>query len=111
MPYELQFQGDFFQIADFVAGLDKRVTADEDGEVYVDGRLMTVDGFSLTRDLENGFPSLLANFAITTYVTPTTEGLTAGATPSGPAPVSAPAPGETALDPASATTATTEPTP
>ena len=112
MPYELQFQGDFFQIADFVAGLDKGVTADEDGEVYVDGRLMTVDGFSLTRDLENGFPSLLANFAITTYVTPTTEGLTAGATPSGPAPVSAPAPGETALDPASSTTATTaEPTP
>ena len=67
---------------------------------------------SLTRDLENGFPSLLANFAVTTYVTPTTQGLTAGATPSGPAPVSAPAPGETALDPASATTATTaEPTP
>ena len=28
MPYDLQFQGDFFQIADFVAALDKGVTAD-----------------------------------------------------------------------------------
>ena len=78
MPYELQFQGDFFQIADFVAGLDKGVSAGKKGEVSVDGRLMTVDGFSLTRDLQKGFPSLLANFAVTTYVTPTEEGLTAG---------------------------------
>jgi hypothetical protein len=104
MPYDLQFQGDFFEIADFVARLDKGVSADEKGEVSVDGRLMTVDGFSLTRDVENGFPSLLANFAVTTYVTPTGEGLTAGATSSGPTPVSAPAPGETTVDPASSTT-------
>ena len=111
MPYDLQFQGDFFHIADFVAALDKGVTADEKGEVSVDGRLMTVDGFSLTRDLENGFPSLLANFAVTTYVTPTEEGLTAGATSSGPAPVSAPAPGETAVDTTSATTTEAQPAP
>ena len=102
MPYELQFQGDFFEMADFVAGLDQGVSADENGDVLVKGRLMTVDGFSLTRDQENGFPSLLANFAITTYVTPEAEGLTAGATPSGPAPVAAPAPGEVPTDTTSA---------
>jgi hypothetical protein len=106
MPYNLQFQGDFFHVADFVAGLDKGVSAEETGEVSVKGRLMTIDGFSLTQDQENGFPSLLANFAITTYVTPADEGLTSGATPTGPAPVSAPAPGETPVDPASETAAT-----
>ena len=98
MPYQLQFQGDFFHVADFVAGLDKGVSAGENGDVNVKGRLLTVDGFSLVRDEQKGFPSLLANFAITTYVTPETEGLTAGATPSGPAPVSAPAPGEVPTD-------------
>jgi hypothetical protein len=104
MPYELEFQGDFFHVADFVAGLDRRVSADENGDVVVDGRLLTIDGFSLNRDQEKGFPSLIANFAITTYVTPETEGLTAGASPSGPAPVSAPAPGEVATDTTSAQT-------
>jgi hypothetical protein len=107
MPYELQFQGDFFHVADFVAGLDSGVSADENGEVTVDGRLLTIDGFSLTRDQEKGFPSLMANFAITTYVTPETEGLTAGATPSGPAPVSAPAPGELPADTTAAETGVT----
>jgi Type II secretion system (T2SS), protein M len=104
MPYELEFQGDFFKVADFVAGLDSGVTADENGDVSVDGRLLTIDGFSLGRDQENGFPSLNASFAITTYVTPETEGLTAGATPSGPAPVSAPAPGELPTDTTAAET-------
>jgi Type II secretion system (T2SS), protein M len=104
MPYELEFQGDFFNVADFVAGLDSGVTADENGDVSVDGRLLTIDGFSLGRDQENGFPSLNASFAITTYVTPETEGLTAGATPSGPAPVSAPAPGELPADTTAAET-------
>ena len=104
MHYDLQFQGDFFHVADFVAGLDRPVSADEDGEVSVDGRLVTVDGFSLVRDVQKGFPSLLSNFAVTTYVTPEAEGLTAGATPSGPAPVSAPAPGEVAADTTSAQT-------
>lgn len=107
MPYELEFQGDFFNVADFVAGLDSGVTADENGDVSVDGRLMTIDGFSLGRDQENGFPSLNASFAITTYVTPETEGLTAGATPSGPAPVSAPAPGELPTDTTAAETGVT----
>jgi hypothetical protein len=83
MPYELTFQGDFFHVADFVAGLDGTVST-RGGAVSVDGRLMTIDGFSLTPDPETGFPSLVASFAVTTYVTPPTEGLTAGASPSSP---------------------------
>jgi hypothetical protein len=106
MPYELEFQGDFFHVADFVAGLDSSVSTDQ-GNVTVDGRLLTIDGFTLTRDVENGFPSLISNFAITSYVTPSTEGLTAGATPTGPAPVSTPTPGVGAPAP----TSSTEPAP
>jgi hypothetical protein len=87
MPYKLEFQGDFSRIADFIHGLDSTVSTDG-GNVSVDGRLMTVDGFALSRDPENDFPSLLATFAVTTYVTPAVQGLTGGATPAGPAPVS-----------------------
>jgi hypothetical protein len=87
MPYKLEFRGDFFRVADFIKGLDGTVTT-QGGPVSVDGRLMTIDGFALARDTENGFPSLLSSFAVTTYVTPSTEGLMAGASPSGPAPAS-----------------------
>jgi hypothetical protein len=101
MPYKLMFKGDFFHVADFVAGLDSGVST-ADGKVKVDGRLMTIDGFSLTGDPETGFPNLIADFAVTTYVTPETEGLTSGATPSGPAPVSDTSGSEPVVDQASA---------
>ena len=48
---------------------------------------MTVDGFVLTADPKRGFPSLKANFSVTTYVTPPGEGLFYGASPSAPASV------------------------
>ena len=101
MPYKLMFKGDFFHVADFMAGLDSRVTT-ADGKIRVDGRLMTIDGFSLTGDPSTGFPNLVADFAVTTYVTPETEGLTSGATPSGPAPVSDMSGSEPVVDQASA---------
>lgn len=104
MPYELQFQGDFFHVADFVHGLDSGVST-SGGQVTVDARLLTIDGFSLTRDVENDYPSLISTFAVTTYVTPETEGLMAGATPSGPVPLSAEAPPATA-EPAASTEVT-----
>lgn len=100
MPYELQFQGDFFRVADFVKGVNGTVST-EGGQVSVHGRLMTIDGFALQQDAQNGFPSLLASFAVTTYVTPATEGLTGGATPAGPT-----SPGTAAPTPTSSTEAT-----
>ena len=105
MPYKLQFKGSFFHVADFVKGLDSGVTT-ADKKVAVDARLLTIDGFSLSGDPDLGFPHLVADFAVTTYVTPETEGLTSGATPSGPAPVSAPA-GETPVDQAASTSEVT----
>lgn len=90
MPYTLSFSGDFFQIADFMKGIDSLVHT-RTNQVAVDGRLVTLDGFALTAAAENGFPHLSANFAVTTYLTPPGQGLTAGATPTAPAPVATPA--------------------
>ena len=82
MPYELTFEGSFFRIADFIEGLDNLVKT-TNADVAVDGRLITVDSFSLDAGA-SGFPSLLASFTVTTYLTPPGEGLTAGASPAGP---------------------------
>jgi Tfp pilus assembly protein PilO len=83
MPYTLTFDGDFFEIADFIKGLDSLVKT-QDEEVAVDGRLITVDGFALEAG-PDGLPSLTGNFTVTTYLTPPGQGLTAGATPESPA--------------------------
>jgi Tfp pilus assembly protein PilO len=83
MPYEVSFDGNFSKVADFIKGLDSLVKTDEQ-EVRVDGRLVTIDGFSLTADPELGFPALEADFALTTYLTPPSEGVTGGATPGAP---------------------------
>ena len=69
MPYTLTFNGDFFQIADFIKGLDSLVKT-ENAKVAVDGRLITIDGFSLASDPDAGFPALEATFSVTTYLTP-----------------------------------------
>jgi len=87
MPYTLAFNGNFFQVADFISKIDSLIRTG-DTKVSADGRLITLDGFALSADDQRGFPYLDANFTVTTYVTPPTEGITAGATPTEPAPVS-----------------------
>jgi Tfp pilus assembly protein PilO len=83
MPYEVTFDGDFFKIADFINGLDSLVKTNNE-QVTVDGRLVTIDSFSLEADQEKGFPALQASFTLTTYLTPPDQGVTAGASPSAP---------------------------
>jgi Tfp pilus assembly protein PilO len=90
MPYSLSFKGGFFQIAGFIKRIDSLVHTNNQ-KVSVNGRLVTLDGFALTADPEKEFPHLQANFAVTTYVVPPEQGLTAGASPTAPAPVTAPA--------------------
>jgi Tfp pilus assembly protein PilO len=87
MPYTLKFEGEFFEIADFIKGLDSLVKT-KNQKVAVTGRLLTIDGFNLTA-APSGFPQLEATFGVTTYLTPPEEGVTAGATPESPAPGSA----------------------
>lgn len=82
MPYTLHFTGSFFDIADFIRGLDQLVKT-TNSNVSVDGRLITVNSFTLAA-ASGGFPMLQATFSVTTFLTPPGQGLTAGATPTGP---------------------------
>lgn len=97
MPYDLTFTGSFFQVADFIHGIDSLVHTGK-SEVGVDGRLITLDGFSLTEDSGAKFPDLAASFSVTTYVVPPDQGVTVGA--------SATSPATPALAPATPTTGT-----
>jgi hypothetical protein len=83
MPYELTFDGTFFDIADFIHGLDAMVQT-ENAKVSVTGRLITIGGFSLKGDSGIGFPALEGSFTVTTYLTPPEQGATGGLSPAGP---------------------------
>lgn len=85
MPYDLTFKGSFFNLADFIHGLDSLVKT-ENSEVEVTGRLITIGGFDLTADSGKGFPYLEANFSVTTFLVPPSEGVTGGAAPASPGP-------------------------
>ena len=91
LNYTLTFGGHFFDTADFIAGVDKLIKLRSGGNVAANGRLLTVDGFSMIGDPEDGFPLLEASFVVNAYATPSTQGLTLGASPTAPAP--APVPG------------------
>lgn len=91
MPYDLTFEGDFFALSEFLAGLDGLVHVDRRGQLVTTGpqaakgRLLTIDGFSLSVPDEAATDTLSATVAVTSYLTPPGEGLTAGATTEGPA--------------------------
>jgi hypothetical protein len=88
MPYDLTVTGDFFSLSKFIGKVNSLVGLRKDGRPSVFGRLVTIDGFSLApSDTTDGSgQGLTASFAVTTFVTPPEQGLTAGASPSGPAP-------------------------
>ncbi len=85
MPYTLTFKGNFFNVADFIHGLDSLVRSNNE-KVEVTGRLVTINGFTLTEDSVKRFPALEASFTVTTFLVPPEQGVTAGATPSSPEP-------------------------
>jgi Tfp pilus assembly protein PilO len=84
MPFTLSFGGNFFQVADFIKGLDKMVETRNE-KVTVDGRLLTINGFSLQAPPNAEFPMLEATFSVTTYLTPPGQGLAGGVLPESPA--------------------------
>ncbi|MFL5899013.1 MAG: type 4a pilus biogenesis protein PilO [Solirubrobacterales bacterium] len=83
MPYTLTFRGSFFHIADFIHGLDSMVKT-KNSKVDVTGRLITINGFTLGAEPNKGFPELEASFTVTTFLVPPGEGITGGATTTGP---------------------------
>jgi len=81
LPYDVMFTGDFFQIADLFKGIDEMIES-EAANVEVGGRLVTVNGFKMTKP-DPGAP-LEVELSISTYVLPESQGLTAGATSTAP---------------------------
>jgi hypothetical protein len=98
MPFTFIFKGTFAGLAHLlgqVEGFALRTTA---GGLAVNGRLLTIQGVSITPESASGEgdkstgatkrPSsggtLTASITATAYVLPATQGLTGGATPSGP---------------------------
>jgi Tfp pilus assembly protein PilO len=96
IPLDFQFDGSFFDLADFFHRM-KRFVRVVNGKVVVRGRLMTINSWSFdTKD--SGFPHVKALVHATVYLAPKTEGVSAGANPQGPSgsPSSAPAGQQTA---------------
>jgi hypothetical protein len=94
--YTFNLTGTYFAATDFLAALNSGVEASPAGKPKVNGRLLTVNGFSFSLDQVDDYPQLTANFDITAYAVPADQGLDAGATPAGPAPVGSPAAATTA---------------
>jgi Tfp pilus assembly protein PilO len=102
LPYSLSLRGGYFDVASFIGKVDGFVQPVAGGaQLSPDGRLLTVGGFNLQIRGNGPSPRLKADFAINAYSTGD-QGLTLGASPSGPAPTS---PGETQVQPASAVVA------
>jgi hypothetical protein len=116
VPLSLEFEGNFFKLADFFHELKRFVrVANED--VLVSGRLVSVDSVRWASDTVI-FPRIRAEVTATIYLSPLAQGVTAGATPGGPAPTTpatttpattAPAAPAPAPAPAAAPTATATP--
>jgi Tfp pilus assembly protein PilO len=92
VPLELEFTGNFFNLADFFHDV-KRFVRVAGASVVVGGRLITIDGVKYASDPEL-FPKIKAELTATVYLSPKAEGASAGATPAGPSgttPASTPA--------------------
>ncbi len=105
VPLNLEFEGNFFNLASFFHKL-KRMVYVKGNNVAVSGRLVTIDSikYSSGPDL---FPKIKAELTATVFLSPMTQGTTAGATPSGPgAPSTTPAaaPSGTSSPPAATAT-------
>jgi type II secretory pathway pseudopilin PulG len=83
LPFNFTFQGNFFHLANFLGRLEHYVVA-TNKKLSVSGRLMTLNGISFGPGPQ-GFPQISATISATTYLVPASEGLTNGASPSGPA--------------------------
>lgn len=112
VPLELEFVGNFFNLADFFHDIKRFVRVAND-DLVVSGRLITVEGVKFSSDPEL-FPKISAELKATVYLSPKTQGTTAGATPQGPAQAApgtqpTPASGTPGTTPSPAPTATATP--
>jgi hypothetical protein len=80
--FTFSFQGNFFHLSDFFNRLQQFVTAKQN-QIAISGRLMTLNAISLSA-APNGFPRITASVSATAYMLPASQGLVAGASPTGP---------------------------
>src|SRR5680860_141519 len=99
VPLQFSFTGGFFDLADFFHEM-KRFVYVANGHVKVQGRLLTIDSFKFD---STAFPALKTEVQATAYLSPKEQGVTAGATPTGPTPSATPAaPAQAGTPPAAA---------
>ena len=82
IPLTFEFNGSFFDLADFFHSMKRFVRVAND-RIIVRGRLMTINSFKF--DAKEAFPNIVATVDATVYLAPKAEGVSAGATPQGPA--------------------------
>jgi Tfp pilus assembly protein PilO len=110
VPLELEFVGNFFRLADFFHDV-KRFVHVANKNVLVNGRLITIEGVNFSSDTTI-FPRIKAELTATVYLSPLSQGATAGATPAGPATSpTTPATAPTTTPPADGSTPAPTPTP
>lgn len=83
VPLDFKFSGTYFDLASFFHRMKRFVSVDGE-RIRVQGRLMTLDSLKLTYEGESG-EDLVAEIKATVYLSPSSEGAAAGATPGGPA--------------------------
>jgi hypothetical protein len=91
VPLDFEFKGSFFNLADFFHRM-KRFVRVANNQIVVHGRLIVINSFSF--DSSQTFPAIDAKVHATVYLSPKSQGVSAGATPQGPAastPASTPA--------------------
>jgi hypothetical protein len=88
MPFTFVFNGGFADLDHLFQQLNRFAERSPAGVLQISGRLLTVQGIKLERardvkEADNGH--LAGTITATAYVLPASQGLTAGATPAGPA--------------------------
>lgn len=83
VPFTLSFDGDYMKLQRLLKAINGLAKNAKSG-IKVQGRLLTVDGFSLAAG-PDGFPQLKATVSATAYLAPAADDVAAAATPQGPA--------------------------
>jgi Tfp pilus assembly protein PilO len=82
-PFKFTFKGTYENLRGFMARMERFVNLRNE-KMNVTGRLLRLETIDMQVDAV-GFPRIMAQIAGTSYQVPATQGLTAGATPAGPA--------------------------
>jgi hypothetical protein len=108
MPFSFGFEGSFFHLADFFGRLERYISPTRGG-LAVNGRLLVINGLSLTAS-NRGFPHMKASVAATTYLLPASQGQPGGA-PGGASATAGAQPASSGPAPATGSATATPPTP